>query len=64
MYAFRSDHLILVNQLVCSSLGKAISSTFSVPRFCIVVFVGLWPCGHSPIHIGMSIVVLIQDVFT
>lgn len=31
MYVFRADYLLLENQLVCSYLGKTISSTLSVP---------------------------------
>lgn len=30
-YIFRADHLVLNNQLLCSSLGKTISPTFSIP---------------------------------
>ena len=30
-YVFRADHLVLDNQLVCSSLGKAMSPTPSIP---------------------------------
>lgn len=30
-YVFRPDHLVLDNQLVCSSLGKVMSPTPSIP---------------------------------
>jgi hypothetical protein len=33
MYIFRADHLVLDNQLVCSSLGKTISPPLSIPYY-------------------------------
>ena len=30
MYVFRDDHLLLDNQMVCSSLGKTISPTANI----------------------------------
>lgn len=55
MYIFRADHLVLYNQVVCSSLGK----TFSPASLSCLEFFTRHP-GLSPFHSGMSVVVLVQ----
>jgi hypothetical protein len=42
---------------VCSPLGRMISPTLSIP---VVPCVGLGPHGISPVHISMSVAVLVQ----
>ena len=39
----RADHLILDNQLVCSSLGKTISPAHLIPQLPVVLCLGLRP---------------------
>jgi hypothetical protein len=60
VYISRANHSVLDNQLVCSSLGKTISSA---PTFlsCLSLFVlRLKPPEFSvtPIHLSVSIVVV------
>jgi hypothetical protein len=43
MYIIRADHLVLDNQLVCSSLGKTTSFAPSFLQLSIVLCVGLRP---------------------
>lgn len=64
IYIFKVDHLfVLDSQLVCSSLGKAISPTCSISLLPLVLWVGLWPCGLFLLHFGMSIICLDQLMF-
>ena len=58
MYDFKANHLILGNQLVCSSLRKVISPEDRISSSLIVLCVGLRSCEFSPIQISMSIVVM------
>lgn len=41
MYVFRLEHLLLDNQLVCSSLEKTVSLPHSIPSLHIILCVGL-----------------------
>jgi hypothetical protein len=53
LYVFRSNHLVLDNQLVCSSLEKRICPALSIPQLPVVVYVGLRPPGLSADHSGV-----------
>lgn len=37
IYIFKVDHLVLHNQLVCSSLGKTISLALCIPQLPVVL---------------------------
>lgn len=63
MYIFRSDHLILDNLLVCSSLGKTTSPAPRIAQLPIVICVGLRPHGLFPFY-GMFVsIILVQLMF-
>lgn len=51
---FWADHLVLDNQLVCSSMGKTISATLSIPYLSIVLCIRLRSHELSPFHVSMS----------
>lgn len=50
-------HLVLGNPLVCSSPGKTISPTLSVPQLPVILHVGF--CGFSPMQVSMIIAVVL-----
>lgn len=55
MNVFRTDYLVLNNQLVCSSLGKIISPTLSISELIVILRVGLRPPGLLPIYLSITI---------
>ena len=57
VYVFRADHLVLGNQLVCSSLEKTVSPIRGMSEL-PVLCVGVRPCGLSPIPFGISVSIL------
>ena len=57
-YVFRADPWVLDRKLLCSSLGKTISSALSIPQFPVVLCVELRLPALSIFHVSMSIVVL------
>lgn len=60
---FRADRLVLCNQSVCSSLGKTMSPTLSLPYLPVVLRVGLRPCALFLFHFSMFITVLLGLMF-
>lgn len=62
MYVFRADYLVSANQLLCSFLGKIITSTLSTVWLPVAFCVGLKPQDPSLIHFGASADVLVQLV--
>ena len=48
MYVFKTDHLVLVDQLVCSSPGKTVSPILSIPQLLAVLCQGLQSCEPLP----------------
>lgn len=59
MYVFKGDHLVLDNQLVCSSLGKATSLVPSFPQLPIPLCAGFRPHELLPVHSGMFIGIIL-----
>jgi hypothetical protein len=61
MSVFEADHLVLDNQVVCSSLRKTISPTLGIPQWPVVLCVGLEPHRHFLLYFSMSIVVVLVE---
>lgn len=61
MYVFRSGHLVLDKQSVCSSHGKTSSPALSVPWFPEVLWVVLKLPGlhHITLHVNTSVISLL-----
>lgn len=64
MYVFRVDHLILDNQLMCSSPVKTISSTFSIPWLPVVLGVMARPLFLPPSTLVCLLFLLICSFWT
>ena len=60
LYLFMADHLVLDNQLMCSSLGKTLSTILSSPWPPVALWVELRTRGLPRIYISKSTVVLAQ----
>lgn len=55
MYIFRPEHLVLNDQLSCSSLQKTINTippNFICPYLPVVYFVGLGPSGFFSVRVN------------
>ena len=65
MYDFRTDHMVLDNQLDDSSLGKTNYLTLSIPRLTVDLCLGLETrVGGFPLPLSMSVcIVLVQVLF-
>lgn len=64
MYVFKTDHLGLDNELVCSSLRETISLAHSILQLPVVRSVGLGPWSLFLIHFSKSVVlVFVQLMF-
>jgi hypothetical protein len=63
-YVFSADHLALDNQLICSSLEKAATTSANFSQLPIVLYLELRLLGLFPVYFGMSIgFVLVQLKF-
>lgn len=63
-HVFSENHLILVSQLVCSSLGKTIPHSPTIPSLPVVLSVGFVALGNFPVPFGISTsVIFVQFEF-